>query len=382
MIDPAESGRPTTERMNILMLGTRGLPATYGGFETAVEQIAPRLVERGHAVTVYCRTESQLDMWNGVRLVHRPALRRKTMETLSHTAACLPHALRQPNPIVVGFNAATAPTLIPFRLRRVPLAIHVDGLEWRRAKWSSVGQTYYRLAERLAARLADDIVADARGIQDYYLETYNRSTTYIPYGTKIISQPRSQLRTLRANSLKPHNYHLIVARFEPENHVKEMVQAYRDSAARLPLVVVGDAAYRSRYIDELMELLRRTTNIKWLGRVDDSDMLDELYRGCRLYLHGHSVGGTNPSLLRAMGAAAAVVAFDVNFNREVLGDTGEFFPDQPTLACQIANAETDVESTVNRGAAAQARARSNFRWSSVVEAYERMLIAIRQPTRD
>lgn len=372
------SARGARESLNILMLGTRGIPARYGGFETAVEEVAPRLARFGHVITVYCRASgpSRPATFDGVRLVHRPALRRKTLETLSHTAACLPHAARQRRQVVVGFNAANAPLLAAFRLARVPLAIHVDGLESERAKWSYVGRRYYRGAEWLSARIADEIVADAIGIQAHYQDVYDRATTYIPYGADVIKDDRSALDGLRQLGLEPLKYHLIVARFEPENHVLEMVEGYRASNASGPLVVVGSFAYESAYGRRLRSAIEGDESIRWLGRVDDRDLLNQLYRGTLLYLHGHSVGGTNPSLLRAMGAGSATAAFDVIFNREVLGETGAYFRDAKTVSRQIELAERDPERTCARGEASQVRAATNYRWDDVARRYESMLLAM------
>ncbi|WP_395474611.1 DUF1972 domain-containing protein [Saccharopolyspora spinosa] len=174
------------------MIGTRGVPARYGGFETCVEEVGRRLVQRGHEVTVYCRKLGgrgpRPERHLGMRLVYLPALRRKTLETLSHTALSASHAVVRPPEVAVVFNAANAPLLPLLRLRGIPTITHVDGLEWKRAKWGPAGSAYYRRAEALAVRWSDALIADARGIQDYYRDRFNTETDYIPYGAPVLTE--------------------------------------------------------------------------------------------------------------------------------------------------------------------------------------------------
>ena len=167
--------------LTIAMIGTRGVPAAYGGFETAVEEIGARLCERGHSVTVYCRRSSdeQRHEWRGMRLVHAPAIRIKQAETLSHTALSVAHLAldraRRPD-VAFVFNAANAPFVPLLQSLRVPVAVHVDGLEWKRGKWGGAGRRYYQWAEAHAVRHADALIADARGISDYYRARYSAAT--------------------------------------------------------------------------------------------------------------------------------------------------------------------------------------------------------------
>jgi len=244
--------------MRIALIGTRGVPAHYGGFETAVEEVGRRRVARGHDVTVYCRrqpdeTGRTPDTYLGMRLVHLPAMRRKALETLSHTGLSVLHLTRYGGvDAAIVFNAANAVFLPLLRIRRLPTATHVDGLEWRRAKWGPVGQRYYRLAEALSVRWSDALIADARGISDYYAEEFGADTAEIAYGAPLLERPGSD--KLAELGLTPGAYHLVVARFEPENHVDVAIEGYVRSSARLPLVVVGSAPYpgaHQRRIDEL-----------------------------------------------------------------------------------------------------------------------------------
>ncbi|MBO2446989.1 DUF1972 domain-containing protein [Actinomadura barringtoniae] len=370
------------------MVGTRGVPARYGGFETAVEEVGRRLAEAGHEVVVYCRGERHPEPeYLGMKLVHLPAVEKKVAETLSHTGFSVMHAIgrkivRKGPDVALVFNAANAPLLPFLRAMRIPVATHVDGLEWKRTKWSGTGQRYYRTAESLAVRWSDALIADARGIQDYYVERFDADSVLIAYGAPILQSINTG--KLAEAGFRPGEYHLVVARFEPENHVHVAVEGYRKSTATKPLVVVGSAPYADEYTAKLRELAGDDPRINFLGGVWDQELLDALYAGALTYVHGHSVGGTNPSLLRAMGAGASVLAFDVNFNREVLGEeAGRFFPDAPVLAREIEAAEAEPGAAADRGAAARKRASERYVWDDVATAYERLCadLAARRLTR-
>ena len=367
-----------TEPLSIAMVGTRGVPARYGGFETAIEEIGQRLVARGHTVRVYCRraeaegTDGETlggsrTTYLGMDLVTLPALRRRSLETLSHTALSTLHLLRHRTDVAIVFNAANSPLLPMLRAARIPVATHVDGLEWKRAKWGPAGQRYYRLAEALAVRWSDALIADARGISSYYRNEFGVATSLIAYGAPILDSPGRE--HLAQHGLESGEFHVVVAWFEPENHVHAIVDGYVRSSATKPLVVVGGAPYADEYTARVREFAGADPRVRFLGGVWNQDELDQLYAHALTYLHGHSVGGTNPSLLRAIGAGTATIAFDVNFNREVLGDDGRFFARAEDLPGLLAEAEGDEAATTARGARLQDRAR-DYSWDEVAEHYE------------
>jgi glycosyltransferase involved in cell wall biosynthesis len=373
-----DPGQP--EPLRVAMIGTRGVPARYGGFETAVEEIGKRLVENGHQVTVYCRTgrgEDRPAEYLGMRLVHLPAIRSKTLETLCHTALSMLQlifgAARFDAAIV--FNAANAPFLPALRLRRVPVAVHVDGLEWKRAKWGGAGRHYYRTVEALAVRWADALIADARGIADYYTAEFGADTELLTYGAPVQMNPRSD--RLAELDLSPEGYHLVVARFEPENHVEEIVAGYHASASRLPLVVVGSAPYSDSYTARINDVAAGDPRIRILGGIWDQQLLDQLYAHGLTYLHGHSVGGTNPSLLRALGAGTAVIAYDVDFNREVLGGAGRFFATSGDVTRLLDTVEADPADAIDEGSRLRKHADANYRWDDVTDGYAELLTRLR-----
>jgi glycosyltransferase involved in cell wall biosynthesis len=365
--------------MHIALIGTRGVPARYGGFETCVEQVGLRLVKAGHEVVVYCRSTGATKNdereypteFCGMRLVHLPALHRKSLETLSHTAASVAHLMTHPVDAAIVFNSANAPFIPVLRARGIAVATHVDGLEWKRSKWQGAGRRYYRLAESMAVRWSDALVADAQGIADYYQAEFGAATDLIAYGAPIVSGDRPDL--LAKIGLRPHEYHLVVARFEPENNVDLIVDGYRRSAAKLPLVVVGAAPYADDYTARVHGLADE--RVRFLGSVWDQDLLDQLYASSHTYLHGHSVGGTNPSLLRAIGAGAATIAFDVVFNREVVREAGRYFRTADDVAAELERAEAAPDETRRLGRWAQ-RCAHRYNWDDVAGRYEQLCVRL------
>jgi glycosyltransferase involved in cell wall biosynthesis len=357
--------------LKIALVGTRGVPARYGGFETCVEEVGRRLVARGHEVVVYCRAQENSvrteKEYLGMQLVHLPAPRKRTLETICHTGLSVGHILSHSVDAAIVFNAANSPWLPLLRLARIPVATHVDGLEWKRAKWGRWGRKYYRFAESMAVRWSDSLIADAVGIQDYYRTEFDASCELITYGAPLLDSGES--RRLAELNLEPGNYDLVVARFEPENHVDLIVGGFVSSSTQRPLVVVGSAPYAKRHTREIHSMGDK--RVQFLGGVWDQELLDQLYANARIYWHGHSVGGTNPSLLRAIGAGAATNAFDVTFNREVLGDSGRYFSTQAEVSELIAHADATPGDILKRGQAAMKIARQ-YDWDSVADGYEKL----------
>lgn len=356
--------------LRIALVGTRGVPARYGGFETAVEEVGSRLAARGHSVVVYCRSTGagRPAEYRGMRLVHLPAVRHRALETLTHTGLSVAHLATRRTDVAIVFNAANAVWLPGLRAARIPVATHVDGLEWMRAKWGPSGRRFYRAAESLAVRWSDALIADAVGISEYYQDVFDAPTRLIAYGAPAIGPGRAD--RLVELGLSRNAYHLVVARFEPENHVAEIVRGYVASDARLPLVVVGSAPYSHEYTGRVHAAADE--RVRFLGGVWDNELLDQLFANALTYLHGHSVGGTNPALLRAIGAGTATIAFDVRFNREVLGELGRYFRSADDVARAVTDAEAEPATTLARGERLRGVARS-YDWETVTDGYEKLV---------
>jgi glycosyltransferase involved in cell wall biosynthesis len=268
--------------------------------------------------------------------------------------------------VALVFNGANAPWLPFLRMRGVPVATHVDGLEWKRSKWGPAARRYYKATEPLCVRWSDAVICDAQGIAEHYRGLYAAESDLISYGAPQVVPSSSGVSSL---ALKPGSYHLVVARFEPENHVAEIVEGYAASRARKPLVVVGDAPYGGKYIARVRS--RGDGRVRFLGSVWDQSLLDQLYANCYVYWHGHSVGGTNPSLLRAIGAGAATNAYDVVFNREVLRGSGHYWGDVTGIKNLVEASEADADNVAQRGRQARVEA-MRYDWDDVARSYERL----------
>jgi glycosyltransferase involved in cell wall biosynthesis len=358
--------------LKIALLGTRGVPAQYGGFETAVEEIGARLVQRGHDVTVYCGSDSDNgEQYRGMRRVKVPALRKKALETLSRTGLSTLHALSDRPDAALVFNAANAPYVAMLRAARIPVALHIDGHDARRAKWSGLGARYYRSATRWGSSIADAVIVDSHAVQAELATDYGVRADYIAYGAPEVQLDDRQVADIvGGHGLAPGRYHLVVARFEPENQVLEIVEGYAASSAQLPLVVVGFAGYPGDYARSVVEAARRDDRIRLLGAVWDQQLLDALYAGARSYVHGHSVGGTNPSLLRAMAQSTPTIAYDCAYNRETTGGAALWFHGSDDVSDQLKVAEAEAALAGRLGAAAGRRAHEHYRWSDVTDDYE------------
>ena len=359
--------------MRIALVGTRGVPARYGGFETCVEQVGLRLVKAGHEVVVYCRTRRRHGA--GTRSSTRacgssicPRFARKSLETLSHTAPVGRAPAALPVDAAIVFNSANAPFLPVLRARGIPVATHVDGLEWKRSKWQGAGRRYYRLAESMAVRWSDALIADAQGIADYYAGRVRRRhradrlrrarSSRRPAGTA--RRARASTRAATTSSWPGSS------RRTTSTSSSTATGAAR---AKLPLVVVGLRAVRRR-VHRARSTRLADDRVRFLGGVWDQDLLDQLYANCATYLHGHSVGGTNPSLLRAIGAGAATIAYDVNFNREVVADSGRYFRTADDVAARDRTGRGRPGADPAGAAAALSGSRCRYDWDDVAERYE------------
>ena len=355
-----------TPALRIAVLGTHGVPAAAGGLEPAVEEIGRRLVRRGHDVTVYGRPTGAAPVKEhlGMRCVTLPA--GGPLSATALAAAHLSAGRRFDVAFVMG--AEHAPLIPLIRSRGTAVAVHVTGPEWHRERWGRLGRRWSRAAEQVAVREADALIADAQSAQDYYDDEFGIPTERIGWGARILAHSPTDL--LEAMGLVPGAFHLAVARFEPEDHVDVLVEGYRRSAAQLPLVVVGGADRPTGYEAEIRALAEGDPRIRLLGRVDDQRLLDQLYSHAASYLHGHSVGGTSPSLLRAMGAGTAIVAWNAVVNREVAGTGGSYFASVQDLARAVEEVERYPFRFRDLGELMQERARKRFDWDVVGEQYE------------
>ncbi len=358
--------------MRIALLGTRGIPASYGGFETFAEHLSTRLVARGHKVTVYCRAHyvspRQLE-YHGVRLKVLPTIRHKYFDTVIHAFLSALPAVPARFDAALICNAANAPFASILRLTGTPVAINVDGLEHKRKKWNWLGRRYYLLAERLATILPNVTVTDAQVIQDYYLNRYNAASSMIAYGSEVERKP--DRNTVRRWRVEPNRYVLYVSRLEPENNAELVIEAFKKVRTAYKLLVVGDAPYAKDYINNLKARARGDKRIIFTGFVFGQDYR-ALQQNAYCYVHATEVGGTHPALLEAMGYGNCVLTLATPENIEAVGDAGIPYADEYDLAEKLQRVLRDsslVHSYRNR---AQIRVKKYYDWDRIVDQYEQL----------
>lgn len=341
---------------HIAIVGSRGFPSSYGGYETAVRHIARDWVSRGIRVTVYCRTRDQgARHWvaEGVDCRYTPGLDTRSLSTLSYGLTSSGHvAVRGRPDAALVLNVANGFWLPMLKAARIPTAVNTDGIEWERGKWNSLGKRVFLEGAKLSAKYADVLVCDSKAIGDVWQEKFGVPSTFVPYGAPVLEDVRGT--RVEAIGITPGSYALAVARLIPENNVDLFLDAIERTSPRIPAVVVGSATYHSP-LEQRLRKLDHAGTIRWLGHVDDQQLLTQLWANAAVYVHGHSVGGTNPALLQALGAGAPTIALDTVFNREVLDDCpDQLFRHSPDLLARRLN-------DVARHPAARAAFRENGR---------------------
>ena len=361
--------------MNIAFLGTRGIPASYSGFETCVEQLGQRLVQRGHQVTVYCRSHHiayEGTHYKEMRLVKLPTVTNKYLDTIVHSFLSSLHALNQRYDIALYFIAGNSPvTWIP-RLVGTQTILNVDGLDWKRDKWPVLAKKYIQFAERLATKLPNVYLTDSRIVQSYYRDHFGSKPPYIPYGSEIEILPPGE--TLARFDLEPQRYILFVGRLVPENCPHHLVEAFRGLDTDFKCVIVGDAAYTQDYISFLKTSAQDDPRVIFTGYVFGKGY-HEFGSNAHIFVETSGVGGTHPALLEAMAFGSCVVAHDTPENLETIGEAGLTYNGKTggdslrqVLQCLL----SEPESALAYRQRARKRAQTHYSWEGVTDAYERL----------
>jgi glycosyltransferase involved in cell wall biosynthesis len=364
--------------MRLAILGTRGIPASYSGFETAAEQLAARLVERGHEVVVYCRphvVDPSLHDWRGARLVHLPTVRNKYLDTFVHTFLSSVHAAHRLQPdAALFFIAGNSPMCLITRGAEIPTVINVDGLDSDRRKWPALAKRYLRVAERMAPRWADRAITDSHTVAEVFESRYGERIGVVPYG---VEDPGYRgTRTLERLGLEPRKYVLFVGRLEPENNPHVLVEAFARLDGRrargMKLVIVGGAPYADEYIRQVMR--HADPRVVFPGYVFGRGYW-ELQHHAYAFCAPTEVGGMHPVILEALAAGNCVLVNDHRPNQETVGDAGLYFSGEkgvPDLAEQLGRLMDDAELVESYRRRALERAAS-FSWDAVADEYERLL---------
>ncbi len=364
--------------MRLAILGSRGFPSTYGGYETLVRYLAPHLVEAGHEVTVYCRARDQAQRsWiaSDVRCIATPGVDSTSLSTLTFgLTATIDASLRRFDSVLI-LNIANGFWLPALRAARTPFAVNTDGIEWERGKWSRLGRATFRAGARMTAKHAGTLICDSQAIASVWEQRFGRNSTFIPYGAPVPDDVgRDRLKTM---GLGDEPFVLVVARLVPENNVELTLDALELLGDDAPLAVVVGSANSDSPIEARLKETEASKRVVWLGHVSDQELLIQLWANCALYVHGHSVGGTNPSLLQALGAGAPTIALNTPFNAEVLPYPEHLFPQDAKSVAEfirsIVNSRELQEEMSQRG---RAIIRRRYRWRDVCDAYMDTLVSL------
>ncbi len=361
--------------MRIAIIGSRGYPCVYSGYETLVRELGERLAAHGDEVTVYCHRglfPERPGRLNGIRLVYLPTIERKNLSQFVHSLQAMVHACFCRYDVILVVNSANGPFGLLTRLCGRRTAINVDGLEWLRPKWRGLGARYFRWASSQATRLFDRVVTDSLEMQKIYAREFGASSTMIAYGANI--DPPAPADLLSPWGIEPGRYYLVVGRLVPDNNSDLIVREYAASGSKRRLVIVGDVPYRDAYAAAVHER-GHAAGALFTGYVTRSGLLAALYQHCFAYVHGHEFGGTNPALLHALANGCAVLALDTVFSREVLagGEHGLFFAkEEGGLRRLIAAAETDLDAIAALRAGARRRIEESYTWEKVTSQYREL----------
>lgn len=358
---------------SVAIIGTRGYPSYYGGFETAVRKLAPYLAEHGWDVTVYSRPGATRDDDPGrdtrVTTVTTRGMETKTLSTLSYGLTAAIHSARRRPDVALVMNVANGYWLPILKARGIPTVVNVDGIEWDRAKWGRAAKAVFHTGARFTAKFGTSMVYDSTVIAARWKDEFGLDGDFIPYGGDV--PPELPVEA----GLEHRGYVLVVARFVPENTVPEFVEAAAEIAEEHDVVIVGSSGYGGEIDEAVAKLAETRPRVRWLGHLSDDRRLLALWQHAGAYFHGHSVGGTNPALVQAMAAGAPVVARDTLYNREVLSDAGAVFvePQPGSIAEGVKRVISNPELQADLTKMSFQRATDIYSWESVCAGYEAAL---------
>jgi len=361
-------------------MGIRGIPANYGGFETLAEELAPRLVNKGHNVTVYGRSNFinyKGEYYKGVRLKILPTISHKYLDTVFHAFLCIIHSLFKKYDVILICNAANSIFSFLPRLTEKKVVVNVDGIERKRKKWSWLGKLWYLCGEFFSVIFPNKIVSDARVIQEYYKKRYHKDSVFIPYGA--YTEKVTSIEILEKFGVKPNEYFLYVSRLEPENNAHIVIKAFEKVKTDKKLVIVGDAPYAQEYINSLRKI--KDPRIIFTGFVFGRGY-KEFQSHAYCYIHATEVGGTHPALIEAMGFGNCVIANRTSENIEVLRDTGLIYEKNNVedLKRKI-QFIIDNPQVINKfGEKAQEMVKKNYNWKAIANKYENLFSEITNKT--
>lgn len=363
--------------MKIAILGIRGLPSSYSGYETFIGELAPRLAQRGHEITIYCRRAlfaERPSEYLGMKMRYLPSVEHKFLSTLSHTALSITDASLRRFDLIFVVNAANGLFGFIPRLLGKRCVLNVDGMEWLRPKWNRLGKSFFKNSARLGTKFYHEIVTDAEEMHRLYAREFGIDSIYIAYGANISTSQRPEV--LKEYGVEPFGYYLIASRMIPDNNADLIVEAFAKSGSPRKLLIAGGADYKGNLIERaFLDQLKSLGNerVIFTGHISKPGHIQELHCNCFAYVHGHQFGGINPSILKALGYGNLVLALNTPFNAEVLenGKYGLLYDKNvASLVEKIQWAESQPERTQHFRTLAPQRIRERFTWEQITDQYE------------
>lgn len=365
--------------MNIAILGTRGIPSGYSGYESFAEEISTRLIERGHKVTIYAHANMFIDrpsIYRGVHIKYISTLKGKNTSQFSHSLLSSLLVIFSNTDVVLFCNAANGPFGALLRMAGKKCAINVDGLEWMRPKWSKIAKKYFKFGAFAATKFFNVIITDAKGMQDYYRKEFGCQSVDIAYGANIKYSENPAL--IEKLGLKSNDYYLIASRLVPDNNADLIIKAFLQSKSNRVLAIAGGTQYKNKFEDDLRSI--SSERVKFLGHIDNTEIVQELHCNAYAYLHGHEFGGTNPALLKGLAYGNCILALDTVFNREVLvdGDYGILFKkDVYDLSEKINMIDKNEDIAKKYREKSRNRIKTNYTWEKITDAYENVFYSLK-----
>jgi glycosyltransferase involved in cell wall biosynthesis len=357
--------------LKISIIGSRGYPYVYSGYETLIKELSERLVARGCEVTVYCHRNlfnKKPALVKGIKLVYVPTIESKSLSQLIHSFLSMCHAVTSDADVIFAVNAANGPFGLISKIFRKPTAINVDGLEWLRPKWKGLGAKYFKIAARLSTILFDQIINDSDEMRKVYLNLFKKESVVIAYGATVIKS--EELSLIKQWPITPEEYYLVVGRMIPDNNADIIVKGFLASNSSKKMVVVGDVFYRDNYADKLKAL--KDKRLIFTGYVNDSDVLAALYHHSYMYVHGHEFGGTNPTMIKAMAYGCGILALNTVFNKEMLNNDsyGIYFDkNQEAVRRQINYADQHPNKIKQLRQKSQLGITDKYNWDCITDQY-------------
>lgn len=359
--------------MKIGIMGTRGIPNNYGGFEQFTEFLSIGLIKRGHEVYVYNSHSHPYKncTWNGVHIIHKydPENKIGTIGQFFYDLNCIMDSRKRKFDTIINLGY-TSSSIWGFAFPKQPILItNMDGLEWKRTKYGHLVRKFLGFAEKLAVQQSDELISDSIGIQNYLLNKYQIQSHFIPYGANCFNHPdKTKLEFYR---LSPFGYNMLIARMEPENSIETILDGVHISSSQFPFLVIGN--YKNKFGTYLQKKYKDDPRIKFLGPIYEMEIINNLRHYSNLYFHGHSVGGTNPSLLEAMASGALIAAHNNEFNKYVLNEDAFFFTTSEDVKKIISidglrnNSKQMIQDNLNK-------IHKTYSWENIVDQYEKVIL--------